>query len=181
VARITFSAGPSIRIRAMALQLPRATVADSISRQLSNQLMDRATALRDVAVALSIDWDQMEHPTRTALVRKIQRLAFELSLLAGRTKPTRKPNAPENLSPWVGLHFLTPREHEVLRALSLGTSTKKMGELLGISSATVRSHVKNILPKLGVHSRVEAVSLLLTWDAHQTQPALGESLLAVGT
>jgi DNA-binding NarL/FixJ family response regulator len=59
------------------------------------------------------------------------------------------------------LLLLTPREIEVLEALTDGHSTTKIASLLGISTATVRTHVKSLLSKLGLHSRVEAVSLIL--------------------
>jgi DNA-binding CsgD family transcriptional regulator len=51
------------------------------------------------------------------------------------------------------------RELEVLRSLSLGQSTREIAALLGISPMTVQSHVKNVLTKLGVHSKVEDVRL----------------------
>jgi DNA-binding NarL/FixJ family response regulator len=54
---------------------------------------------------------------------------------------------------------LTVRELEVLRSLSLGQSTREIAALMGISPMTVQSHVKNVLTKLGVHSKVEAVRL----------------------
>jgi DNA-binding NarL/FixJ family response regulator len=55
------------------------------------------------------------------------------------------------------LATLTGREREVLAALSGGESTMAIALALGISPATVQSHVKNILGKLGVHSKVEAL------------------------
>ena len=55
------------------------------------------------------------------------------------------------------LASLTERERQVLAALSAGESTSAIALQLGISPATVQSHVKNILGKLGVHSKVEAL------------------------
>ncbi len=54
---------------------------------------------------------------------------------------------------------LTPREREILRMLAAGASTADLAEAFAISPLTVQSHVKNILSKLGVHSKVEAVRL----------------------
>ncbi len=51
---------------------------------------------------------------------------------------------------------LTPREQQILRHLADGQSNKVIGRELGISDGTVKLHVKAILRKLGVHSRVEA-------------------------
>jgi len=59
------------------------------------------------------------------------------------------------------LFLLTPREIEVLQAMADGHSTARIAVVLGISIGTVRSHVKSLLGKLGLHSRVEAVSLIL--------------------
>ena len=51
---------------------------------------------------------------------------------------------------------LTPREFEILCHLAEGQSNKVIARNLGISDGTVKLHVKSILRKLGVHSRVEA-------------------------
>jgi len=51
---------------------------------------------------------------------------------------------------------LTPREGEILGLLAEGQSNKAIARNLGISDGTVKLHVKAILRKLGVHSRVEA-------------------------
>jgi PAS domain S-box-containing protein len=54
---------------------------------------------------------------------------------------------------------LTPREVEVLRLLSEGCRTREVARILCVSVATVRTHVQNLLGKLQVHSRLEAVAL----------------------
>jgi two-component system nitrate/nitrite response regulator NarL len=51
---------------------------------------------------------------------------------------------------------LTPRELEILCHLAAGQSNKVIAKALGISDGTVKLHVKAILRKLDVHSRVEA-------------------------
>lgn len=53
---------------------------------------------------------------------------------------------------------LTARELEVLRLLATGANTRTAAEKLGVSPATVRNHVQNLLGKLGVHSRLQAVA-----------------------
>ncbi len=52
--------------------------------------------------------------------------------------------------------LLTPREYEILSHLAEGQSNKVIGRELDISDGTVKLHVKSILRKLDVHSRVEA-------------------------
>ena len=51
---------------------------------------------------------------------------------------------------------LTPREHEILCLIAEGLSNKAIARELDISDGTVKLHVKSILRKLDVHSRVEA-------------------------
>lgn len=54
--------------------------------------------------------------------------------------------------------FLTDREREVLRLLVAAESTKAIARRLGISVPTARRHIQSTFTKLGVHSRVEAVT-----------------------
>jgi PAS domain S-box-containing protein len=53
---------------------------------------------------------------------------------------------------------LSSREIEVLTLLAEGLSTKTLAERLGISHFTVRNHIQNILVKLELHSKAQAVS-----------------------
>lgn len=54
------------------------------------------------------------------------------------------------------LSDLTPREMEILSHVAEGQSNKMIARALNITDGTVKLHVKAILRKLGVHSRVEA-------------------------
>jgi two-component system, NarL family, response regulator LiaR len=54
---------------------------------------------------------------------------------------------------------LTPREWEVLDLMSQGLDTHEMSEALVLTEETIYSHVKNVLRKLSVHSRREAVEV----------------------
>lgn len=54
---------------------------------------------------------------------------------------------------------LTDREKEILRWVAAGFQNKDVAQKLGISLATVRNHIHNVLEKLGVHSKLEAISL----------------------
>jgi|SRR6185437_7967122 len=56
------------------------------------------------------------------------------------------------------LPALTPRQSEVLHLLENGYSTEQIAAHLHVSTETVRNHVRRLLQKLGVHSRLEAVA-----------------------
>ena len=52
---------------------------------------------------------------------------------------------------------LTAREKEVLRLMAEGVSSRDIASKLGISYATVRTHIRSLDAKLGVHSKVQAI------------------------
>jgi len=56
---------------------------------------------------------------------------------------------------------LTPRETEVLQAMAEGLDSQQVAARLAISPVTERNHVANILAKLGVHSRLQALVFAL--------------------
>lgn len=62
---------------------------------------------------------------------------------------------------WV-IRFLTVREREVLRRIVLGEGTAEIARNLGVANSTARTHVQNVLQKLGVHSRLHAVAFVGT-------------------
>lgn len=56
---------------------------------------------------------------------------------------------------------LSAREREVLRMLASGATGSEIAEMLFLSRATVATHVRNAMVKLGAHTRVEAVVIAL--------------------
>jgi DNA-binding NarL/FixJ family response regulator len=119
--------------------------------------------LLTLASWVAVRWRELDERGRLALVRKIQQMASDLGRHAQGDGGGE--HGSDDGSPVLNrLFLLTPREIEVLKAITDGLSTTKIASLLGISSATVRSHVKSLLAKLGLHSRVEAVSLILRSD-----------------
>lgn len=57
------------------------------------------------------------------------------------------------------MHQLTRRENEILAKIALGNQNKIIAAALGLSEHTVKIHIHNIITKLGVHNRTEAVAL----------------------
>lgn len=54
--------------------------------------------------------------------------------------------------------ILTPRQHEVLRLLDRGAGTGEIAASLGVAEETARNHIRRLLARLGVHSRLAAVA-----------------------
>jgi len=57
------------------------------------------------------------------------------------------------------LAALTPREREILACLADGAGRRDVAERLHLSANTVRTHLQNLMAKLGVHSTLEAVAV----------------------
>jgi two-component system, NarL family, nitrate/nitrite response regulator NarL len=68
--------------------------------------------------------------------------------------------------------FLTARERECLNLLVEGLDTSGIATKLGVSAATVRTHVQSVLTKLGVHSRLEAASYAVRFGLLDEVPGL---------
>lgn len=68
------------------------------------------------------------------------------------------------------LRFLTTREWEILRCIMDGLSTTDMAHQLGVRRSTARTHVQNLLTKLGVHSRLKAAALMTAHASTESWP-----------
>jgi DNA-binding NarL/FixJ family response regulator len=89
---------------------------------------------------------------RRALAGELVLPVDELPVLVDRLREARTTRFQHAV-----LTTLTTRERQVLSVLAAGATTTAIALELGISPATVQTHVKNILGKLGVHSKVEAI------------------------
>ena len=87
------------------------------------------------------------------------RLLVDPAMLAYLTATLK--NGPEN----VALPQLTGREKDVLRLIAEGWTNKMIARELNISDGTVKGHVKHLLNKLGMKSRVEAA----VWATQNTE------------
>jgi two-component system, NarL family, response regulator LiaR len=101
----------------------------------------------------------LEMVTRAAAGEKVMPLMTMLAA-PGSHEASRVQGKAERL-----LGTLTSREMQVLQAIADGATTSEIAQLLWITPLTVQTHVKNILSKLEVHSKAEAVALALRFNA----------------
>jgi len=105
---------------------------------------------KDRAVDEVVDAVRAAHAGETLLPRSVI-LGIAERVAAARDRGTER----RQVEP------LTARELEVLRALTEGLSTPEICERLFIAPNTLRTHVQNIMGKLRVHSKLEAVAFAL--------------------
>jgi LuxR family maltose regulon positive regulatory protein len=150
-------------------------VLEVLARQAMGQ-MDQAMSLLERALALAaphrfgltflLHGAPMEVLLREAAARGISAayVGWLLSALAGGAKDREQETAPAarplaHRAPQISLlEPLTERELEVLRLLRSPLPQHEIAAQLYISIHTVRSHVRHIYAKLGVHARIEAVA-----------------------
>ena len=90
--------------------------------------------------------------------RSVSQIADALRTIAAGEQvfdPVPTPGAPRPPARFV----LTPREEEVLRRIAAGQHTRQMATEMDIAISTLRTYVKNVFAKLGVHSRLEAAAI----------------------
>jgi two-component system nitrate/nitrite response regulator NarL len=122
------------------------------------------TALTD-AQALRCSIEEGFHGFLTKDMPLVRFVASVRTILEGGTVPTkplaglaRRSDSPEYQEVVLLADQLTAREREMLALLAAGVDGGEIARRLGISPHTVRTHVKSILAKLQVHSRLEAVA-----------------------
>lgn len=69
--------------------------------------------------------------------------------------------AVENLQRW---EALTPREQQIAALTCLGYTNQEIAERMVISANTVRTHIRNVLYKFNINSKVELQKVLAGWD-----------------
>ena len=89
--------------------------------------------------------------------RSVSEVADALSRIASG-RPVFDP-APDTASHRDPSFVLTPRETEVLRRIAGGQSTRQMACEMNIAISTLRTYIKNVFAKIGVHSRLEAAAV----------------------
>jgi len=138
------------RLRASGVQAP------VVMLTMSREDADLSAALRAGARGYLLKDMEPEDllPALQAAVQGDNVVAQELvGSLAGLVRKDAPPPAPRPAAPFAEL---TPRELEILEHIADGASNKMIARALDITDGTVKLHVKAILRKLGVRSRVEA-------------------------
>jgi LuxR family maltose regulon positive regulatory protein len=139
-------------------------------RAAAGLALERALDLAEPDGALM--WFLM-HPAPGLLKRHAQQHTAQAALVAqilgllGRNTP-----APLSAGSWAPLEPLTKSEIRVLRYLPTHLSAPEIATELSVSTTTVKTHLRNLYAKLGVHSRTEAVESarargLLAPSSHQ--------------
>jgi PAS domain S-box-containing protein len=106
---------------------------------------------------LDVPGAEPDAPMTVHLFRDVTAAKEIEALVRARLLRIQRPVSPERPSPTE----LTRRELEVLRLMVNGANTQTMAGRLRVSPITVRNHVQNILRKLNVHSRLEAVAYVI--------------------
>lgn len=126
-----------------------------------NEISTRSGERIWVSVTTLLAASGVDLPLRVHVLRELRRqrqleelLRQVLSTAAQLSAPLREEG--EGAAPF--LRGVTAREQEVVRLLARGSSTAEIAAQLGIAPRTARNHIQNILCKLRVHSRLEAVA-----------------------
>ena len=142
---------PQIKIVALAVPENEQNIIECAEAGISSYVAREASIDDLIDTVINTQKGEFCCPPRIAafLFNKIQHLA----------RRAKENCLPENDRPPVmELTDLTRREKQILNLMADGLSNKQISTALVIEVSTVKNHVHNILVKLGVHSRVQAVS-----------------------
>jgi len=128
---------PDVEVVAMTSVLEDATVVGAVRAGAIGYLLKNTDA------------DSLCNAIRAAAAGQVQ-LAPEAAKLLMREVRLPEPKSA------MGVEALTGRETDVLRLVALGHANKEIAVELGIGEKTVKTHVSNVLSKLGVQSRTQA-------------------------
>jgi DNA-binding NarL/FixJ family response regulator len=149
--RAVKAASPATRVLMLSADTRRETIAAAIEAGADGFLAKDASS-RQVAAA----------------IRKLVDGEVGMVVAAETTRPTRDPSVD------LRVRTLSGREREILGLLANGWSNRRIAEECYLSLNTVRTHVQNVLVKLGVHSKLEAVAFALEHQVVATgSPAWG--------
>lgn len=127
------------------------TVEDQISMRKAINLGVKGYLLKDASR------EQLLRTVQAALRGEILFQQHVSKVLFTYSEDEKKLNAAINMG-------ITEREMFVLKAISKGSTSKKIAIEMGISERTVKAHLTNIYTKLGVNSRSEAVATAISYN-----------------
>lgn len=131
--------------------------------ETTRRILERQPTAGVIALTASTDEARMMGVLRAGAVGYVRKDAEPEILLAAvravaRGKTYIDPSVGKRILQAAGPHDdLTPREVEVLRRLALGRSNKEIAGELAIGDETVKTHVGNVLSKLQVENRAQAI------------------------
>jgi two-component system, NarL family, nitrate/nitrite response regulator NarL len=145
---------------------------DELGERLGREILAEHPGVKVVVVTALTDAQarrcSMEEGFHGFLTKDMPLVTFVASvrtILDGGTLPAkplaglaRRSDSPEHQQVMLLARQLTAREREMLALLAAGVDGGEIARRLGISPHTVRTHIKSILAKLQVHSRLEAVA-----------------------
>lgn len=151
----------------------------------TRQVRESYDNVKVIIVSASLDWDAATAarlagasgylPKDLSIADMVETIRALASPNLGRVSFTdmldvRPKNGLARFSPW---QALTKREHEVLGELRRGRTNREIASQLGVSIPTVNKHVQQILKKLQVRTRSQAVAMVAAVSAGGGYPMTG--------
>jgi len=133
---------PHIKVLMLTISDEESDLYDAIKAGASGYLL-KEISIEEVAGAIRSVWAGQSRISPSMA----SKLLTEFAAMSKRTDERRQVPAPR----------LTAREMEVLTLVAEGLNNREIGQRLFISENTVKNHIRNILEKLHLHSRMEAV------------------------
>jgi DNA-binding NarL/FixJ family response regulator len=133
---------PHVKILMLTISDEEADLYDAIKAGASGYLL-KEISIEEVAEAIRSVWAGQSRLSPSMA----SKLLSEFQAMSKRAEEPAEPRVPR----------LTEREMEVLRLVAQGMNNRDISKDLFISENTVKNHIRNILEKLHLHSRMEAV------------------------
>jgi len=150
--RLPDSSGPTAAARIRAA-VPEVAIVFHSADESETALLDAIDAGATAYLTKKATADQIVEAVRRASIGEVLiPVALFAKAIARQRKVVTERLAREKL-----VAEFTPRELDVLRLLAEGVDTGTVAERLGIASHTVEWHVRHLIEKLGVHSKLQAV------------------------
>jgi DNA-binding NarL/FixJ family response regulator len=157
----------SVKIIALAMTEDENNILDCAKRGVAGYLTRSATLEQLIKAISSVVEGELVCPRKISeiLFHKIYSLHTNIS-----TRSLQDNTRQASMS--VSAIVLTQREKEIVSLLVEGKSNKEIARYLTIEISTVKNHVHNILTKLGVRSRIQAVALLQRQNVTEHSPVI---------